>query len=71
MHLKKTTTKITDNIIDDISNDLLKCLAEYFSIEQPDEDDLEKISKLTDKLKGGTGDGNSKKKVQKGRKRNV
>ena len=62
MHLKKTTSEITDNIIDEVSNNLLQCLSEYFSIEQPDEDDLDKLRKLTDKLKGGTGNGNSKKK---------
>ena len=63
MHLKKTATKITDNIIDDVSNDLLLCLSKYFSIEQPDEDDLDKLRKLTDKLKGGIGNGNSKKET--------
>jgi len=66
MHLKKTTSEITDNIIDEVSNNLLLCLSEHFSIEQPDEDDLDTLRKLTDKLKGGSGNGNSKKNKKDG-----
>ena len=71
VHLKNAATEITDGLIDEISGELLQCLSEYFSIDPSDDDDLTMISKLTNELKGGTGDGNSKKKMQKGRKRSL
>jgi transcriptional regulator with XRE-family HTH domain len=71
VRLKNATTEITNGLIDEVSGELLQCLSEYFSVDPPDDDDLTVISKLTNELKGGTGDGNSKKKIQKGRKRSL